>query len=312
MNREKFLDGAITEERKSWLSGILDSLNRKPADSLSSDENLLDLLIGSVMGDTPSGISTLIPLIASRGYKPEDGDTFCDVIVFAAAVGSKRGMPDCSLFLGDCLVHGRFGLQEDEEKAFAFWDRAMKQGDPRGALRFADFYESLTSFKKEETVFRYIVRAALIGKNAEAFYRIGDFYSEGRVVGKDERMAERLYQRSYDLAKEEERSLTQARAALRLAEAKKDKYPHLDEVLLALDNSKQALAYYTEAESIFSNHKADSDFCLKLDFERCLKGIEETKERLSKLEEDKIEWERLQETWRKKKESEQEDPDQID
>lgn len=312
MGRENYLDGELTDERKSWLSGILDSLKRKPSDSLSADENLTALLIGSVLSDTPSGIGSLVPLVASRGYRVEDDEAFCDVIVFSAAFGSKRGISDCSLFLGDCIAHDRFGLQEDAEKGSKYWDRAMKQGDPRGALRLADFFESLTAFKKEETVLRYIVRAALIGKNAEAFYRIGDFYFEGRVVGKDEKMAEALYRRSYDLAKEEGQDLIQACAALRLAEVKKDKYPYLRDVLPALDNSKKVLAYYTEAESIFRDRKADSDFRLKLDFERCLKGIETTKNKLIKLEEDKIEWERRQETRCEKKDSEQEDSDLAD
>lgn len=284
MNRDKFLDGELTEERKNRLSGILDALKQKPSDSLSADENLLVSLIGSVLDDALSGVGALISSVASRGYRPEDDDSFCDVVVFVAAVGSKSGMPDCSLFLGDCLVHGRFGLQEDVDKGSVFWNRAMEQGDPRGALRFADFYGSLTDFKKEEIVLRYCIRAVLIKKNAEAFYRVGDFYFDGRVVGKDRAMAEQLYRRSYDLAKEEGRDLIRARAALRLAEAKKEKHARIYDASLALDNSKEVLACYTEAESIIKDCKTISGLLLKPDLERCRKGIKETKGMIDRLE----------------------------
>lgn len=278
MDRKKLLDGELTEERKTWLKGILESLNQNPSESLSMDEYLLKVLINSVLGGDSFLIGRVLPAVDPSKHR--NYESICDVIVFAAAVGSELGDSECSLFLGDAMVLGHFSLSPTLSRGSRYWGRAMDQGNPEGALRFADYYEGYCGHRDYETALSYFIRAVLIGDNAEAFYRIGDFYFEGKVVERDTVMAETLYQRGYNFAKEGSRKIDRASAAVRLAEVKRDKGPIQQ---LSLDALEEILAYYTEAESIFQDCNADSVLYLKSDFERCRKGISEVEERIDML-----------------------------
>lgn len=278
MDRERFLDGELTEERKTWLKGVLDSLNQNSSEVPSYDEYLLKILIGSVLSGDSFLMGRVLPAVDPS--KHQDCESICDVVVFAAAVGSKLGDSECSLFLGDAMVLGHFGLSATLSRGSRYWGQAMDQGNPEGALRFADYYEGYWGHRDYETALSYFIRAALIGDNAEAFYKIGDFYFKGQVVERDTVMAKTLYKRSYDLAKEESHEVDLACAAVRLAETKRGESPIQQ---LSLDALEEMLAYYTEAESIFRDRNADSVLYLKSDFERCLKGMSEVEERIDML-----------------------------
>lgn len=280
MDRERFLDGKLTKERKTWLQGILDSLNQNSSESPSFDEYLLKILINSVLNEDSFLIGRVLPAVDPN--KHQDYGSICDVIVFAAAVGSELGDSECSLLLGDAMVLGHLGLNSTLSRGSRYWGRAMDQGNPEGALRFADYYEGYWGHGDYETALSYCIRAALIGDNAEAFYRIGDFYFKGRVVERDTAMAKILYKRSYDLAKEKCHKVDLACAAVRLAEVKRDKSPMQQ---LSLDVLEEMLAYYAEAEPIFKDRNADSCSYLKPDIERCLKGMSEVEERIDMLKE---------------------------
>ena len=127
----------------------------------------------------------------------------------------------------------------------------MDQGSSKGALKFANYYEYFHIVGEGELVLYYCIQAVLIGESAEAFYRIGDFYYEGRVIERNATMAETLYHRSYDIAKTEGFDLVLARAALRLAESKRGR---LMSQSFSLSEQEEVLAYYTEAEPIFSSY----------------------------------------------------------
>lgn len=278
MNRERFLDSELTDERRAWLGGILESINQDSSESPSFDEYLLRILIESVLNEDSFLTGRVLPAV--NPYRHQDPEVVCDVIVFAAALGSELGDSECSLFLGDAKVFGRFGLNAALDRGSWYWGRAMDQGNPEGALRFADYYGSILGHEDYDTALSYYIRAVLIGDNAEAFYRIGDFYFEGKVVERDTVMAETLYQRGYNFAKEGSRKIDRASAAVRLAEVKRDKGPIQQ---LSLDALEEILTYYTEAESIFQDCNADSVLYLKSDFERCRKGISEVEERIDML-----------------------------
>lgn len=281
MDRERFLDGKLTEERKAWLKGILDSLNRNPSESLFFDEYILKILVKAVLNENSFLVGRVLPAVDPN--KHQDYESICDLIVFAAAVGSELGDSECSLLLGDAMVLGHFGLNSTLSRGSRYWGRAMDQGNPEGALRFADYYEGCWGHRDYETALSYLIRAALIGDNAEAFYRIGDFYFKGRVVERDTAMAKTIYKRSYDLAKEKCHKVDLACAAVRLAEVERGESPIQQ---LSLDALEEMLAYYAEAEPIFRDHNADSYSYLKPDIERCLKGMSEVEERIDMLKEE--------------------------
>ncbi|NME72063.1 SEL1-like repeat protein [Flammeovirga aprica] len=71
------------------------------------------------------------------------------------------------------------------KKASQYYEKAVLQGHPEGALHLAKIKET----KGETTEVIKLYNIAAKGKNAEAHYILGKYYQKGQIVGKDQNLA---------------------------------------------------------------------------------------------------------------------------
>jgi len=102
------------------------------------------------------------------------------------------------LNLGDAYFNGD-GVEEDEAKAYQYYNEAAELGNDRAAYMVATFYfTGCTVDKNQEKAFEWYLKSAELG-NADATAMIGEFYDNGNGVEQSYEKAFEWYQKAVEL-----------------------------------------------------------------------------------------------------------------
>lgn len=139
------------------------------------------------------------PDLPHQTQKPE-AESFNEVL-YGMDKAIKEGGPNAIYALfsyGIAYEKGKYGLEQNYEKAFNHYKSAADQGDATSQCAVARFCDKGLGVPKDEALaMQYYAEAAKKG-NPEAFFALGEHYEEGKGVLQDRKQAIECYLKAAD------------------------------------------------------------------------------------------------------------------
>lgn len=176
-DEEKNLSDEMPEERKGNVSDEMPE---------ESEDNVSDEISDNSQTDWAEEYYSM----GCRYYKGEDfeKDIVKAVQWFDKAAG--LGHPMAQFMLGRCLMYGE-GIAKDEKQALEWYEKAGDNGVKDAQVILASWYEN----KNDEKSVYWYLKAAESG-DANALFKVGNYYLQGNGVEKNEEKAVELWQKA--------------------------------------------------------------------------------------------------------------------
>lgn len=101
--------------------------------------------------------------------------------------------------LGTLYSEGIF-VEKDIEKAVEYYLKSAENGCSEACSNLGDFYLNEKSEEPDyKKAFEYFSRGAMLGNDANCFYKLGDMYMEGNYVEKNPALAFNFYEKALDM-----------------------------------------------------------------------------------------------------------------
>ncbi len=192
-------------ERAQWQKLIDAEYDPKDWHGLSEeDANLLGFIMEIVLDENFDQLLEYLSFFGVDVARLKSNSFFRDTLHRAYECGVANDNAGCCCNLAN-FYHMTDGSGSDEDYAIAveLYEKGSDLGDAQSSINLGYIYYYGRGCEVDYAkAYECYSRAALVGNNPEAYYKLGDLYASGKGVRQSDWMAWLLYSKSYELGKE--------------------------------------------------------------------------------------------------------------
>ena len=192
----------FSSENYAWIESFI-PYSTEEFTPISDDQDLVGLcaeLASHTLAGDPDEFAQCILNYEALVQRYRTVPDFARLLKMGLEYGVAAGSGSCAFYLGASYYLGGF-VEQDYESAKELYEMAEDKGNIQAMVNLGYIYEyGRVGEPDYEKAFKQYAKAAALGPNPEALYKMGDMYSRGRFVDQDKTVAYYLYERSLEVA----------------------------------------------------------------------------------------------------------------